>query len=317
MVEHRQVVTQQDVPLLAGPEEVRSREQRPARTGRTAGRRLRWSWLGLLPFFVYSALFFLLPTGVVLWTALRAGNSFTGANLAATVHGAYLTGLEHSVEVSLIDAVIAAVLGLLLAQAIVTSRHGFVHRLVASASAVLANFGGLPLAFLFVAAIGNAGVLTRAFNNHLGIDLTASFDLYSIGGVELVYLYFLVPLMVLVITPALEGLRPQWQEAALNLGATRTQYWRMVATPVLLPNVLGATALLFCSSFSAYATAQALTNGTLSLTSLQIGNALSGNVLTNQQNVAAALALDMIILVVPLTVLYLAMQRRTSRWLAQ
>jgi putative spermidine/putrescine transport system permease protein len=192
-----------------------------------------------------------------------------------------------------------------------------VHRLVASASAVLANFGGLPLAFLFVAAIGNAGVLTRALNNHLGVNLTGTFDLYSVSGVELVYLYFLVPLMVLVITPALEGLRPQWQEAALNLGATRLQYWRMVATPVLLPNVLGATALLFCSSFSAYATAQALTNGTLSLTSLQIGNALSGNVLTSQQNVAAALALDMIILVVPLTVLYLAMQRRTSRWLAQ
>jgi putative spermidine/putrescine transport system permease protein len=312
VVEHGQVT--QDVPVLAGPAEARAREQRAARP---AGRRMRWSWLGLLPFFAYSGLFFLLPTAVVLWTAFRAGSSFTGANVAATIHGAYLTGLEHSVEVSLIDAVIAAVLGLFLAQAILTSRHGSVHRLVASASAVLANFGGLPLAFLFVAAIGNAGVLTRALHNQLGVNLTSTFDLYSVGGVELVYLYFLVPLMVLVITPALEGLRPQWQEAALILGATRRQYWRMVATPVLLPNVLGATALLFCSAFSAYATAQALTNGTLSLTSLQIGNALSGNVLTNQQNVAAALALDMIILVVPLTVLYLAMQRRTSRWLAQ
>lgn len=134
-------------------------------------------------------------------------------------------------------------------------------------------------------------------------------------GVEFVYLYFLIPLMVLVITPALEGLRPQWRESALNLGASRWQYWRYVAGPVLAPSFFGAAALLFCSSFSAYATAAALTNGTLSLTSLQIGSVLSGNVITGQENVGAALALDMIVVVVPLTMLYLAMQRRTSRWL--
>jgi len=133
--------------------------------------------------------------------------------------------------------------------------------------------------------------------------------------VELVYLYFLVPLMVLVITPALEGLRPQWREAAENLGASRLQYWRYVAAPVLAPTLAGATALLFCAAFSAYATAAALTNGTLSLTSLQIAAVLSGNVLAGQENVGAALALDMIVVVVPLTLLYLAMQRRTLRWL--
>jgi len=269
----------------------------------------------LLPFFGYSALFFLLPTGVVLWTAVKSGSGFTGGNLSQTIHGAYLTGLQNSVKVSVIDAVLAAVLGLILAQAIVTSRHGFLRRTVASAAAVLANFGGLPLAFLFVAAIGNAGVLTTFFSKHFNVDITNHYDLYGVSGVELVYLYFLVPLMVLVITPALEGLRPQWQEAARNLGASRVQYWRHVAMPVLLPSVFGATALLFCSSFSAYATAQALTNGTLSLTSLQIGNALDGNVLANADGIAAALALDMIILVVPLTVLYLYMQRRTSKWL--
>src|SRR5262249_32978754 len=100
-----------------------------------------------------------------------------------------------------------------------------------------------------------------------------------------------------------------------NLGATRWQYWRLVVIPILAPSLLGAAALLFCSSMSAYATAAALTNGTLSLTSLQIGAVLSGNVIAGQENVGAPIALTMIVGVVPLTLLYLAMQRRTLRWL--
>ncbi|MDQ2837949.1 MAG: ABC transporter permease subunit [Actinomycetota bacterium] len=300
----------------AGPVRAEAAEPVP-----TAGRRRRpgWAWLGLVPFFGYLAAFFLVPTAVLLWTAFQAsdGGGHTWANLTESLHGSYLAGLQHSVEVSLLDGVLAAVLGLVLAQAIVAGRGGFFPRLVSSASAVLANFGGLPLAFLFVAAIGNAGVLTSALHDHLGISLSDDlhFDLYSIAGVEFVYLYFLVPLMVLVITPALEGLKPQWQEAARNLGATRWQYWRYVAGPVLAPSVFGAAALLFCAAFSAYATAAALTNGTLSLTSLQIGAVLSGNVLAGKENVGAALAFDMIVVVVPLTLLYLAMQRRTTRWL--
>jgi putative spermidine/putrescine transport system permease protein len=280
--------------------------------------RMGWAWLGLLPYFAYAALCFALPIVVLLRTAFidtRTG-AVTVANVSTSLSGAYLTGLQHSIAVSAVDAVLAVVLGLPLAQAIRTSRGAFLPRLVSTAGAVLANFGGLPLAFLFVAAVGNAGVLTVFINSAFGISLgdDLHFDLYSVAGVEVVYLYFLVPLMVLVITPALEGLRPQWLEAAQNLGAQRWQYWRFVAAPALAPSVLGAFALLFCSAFSAYATAAALTNGTLSLTSLQIGAVLSGNVLSGQENVGAALALDMIIVVVPLTLLYLWMQRRALRW---
>lgn len=275
------------------------------------------------PFAAYVAAFFLLPTGVLLWAAFRRTDlatnttTFTGANISDSLHGVYLTALVHSVELSLITAVVAAVAGLALAWAIVGS-SGVFQRLVSSGSAVLANFGGLPLAFLFVAMIGNAGVLTRILAS-AGISLRDNlhFQLYSQVGVEFVYLYFMIPLMVLVITPALEGLRRQWREAAESLGASGWQYWRHVAGPVLAPNLAGSVALLFCSAFSAFATADALTNGTLSLTPLLISSELSGNVLAGPQaqNIAAALALDMIIVVVPLTLLYQAMQRRTTRWL--
>jgi putative spermidine/putrescine transport system permease protein len=127
-------------------------------------------------------------------------------------------------------------------------------------------------------------------------------------------LYFLVPLMVLVMTPALEGLKPQWSEAAESLGAGRWHYWRYVAGPVLMPSFLGSLLLLFCSSFSAYATADALTSGSFPLVPIQIASVLSGNVLSGQENLGAALALDMVVLIIPLTFLYQYLQRRTSRW---
>ncbi len=111
-------------------------------------------------------------------------------------------------------------------------------------------------------------------------------------------MYFQIPLMVLVITPALEGLRPAWREAAHGLGGGSWTYWRLVGLPVLAPSVLGAVLLLFGSGFSAYATAQALTSGSVSLTPIQIGSFLSGNVLSGQENVGKALGLGMILVIV-------------------
>ncbi|MGN6607286.1 MAG: ABC transporter permease [Jatrophihabitans sp.] len=316
----------------------------PAGAGR--GRLRGLPLLAMAPFWLFFGLFFVLPTGALLWLAVRSpavpgkaavpasgggllGQAptpaqpavpakpagFTGHYVRLALQGAFGRGLVNSIELSVFTALVSAVAGLLLAWAVVQGR-GWFKQLVLSASAVFANFGGVPLAFLFVSTLGTAGILTKWFD-HLGVDLTSSFDLYSLRGVELVYLYFLVPLMVLVVAPALEALRPQWREAASNLGASTWQYWRHVAAPVLLPTFVGSVALLFCSSFAAYATAAALTNGTLALTPLQIKAELSGNVLSGveTQHIAAALALVMVLIVVPLTVTYQLMERRTARWL--
>jgi putative spermidine/putrescine transport system permease protein len=294
-----------------------------ARAAPGSGRRRNLAWLGLLPFFLYLTAFFLLPTATVMFSAFRKTDpstqttSFTGENVSAAVHGVYLTGIENSLTLALVTGVLGGLVGLLLAWAIVNSRGNLLTRLVSTAAAVLANFGGVPLAFLFIATVGNSGLLTTTLADHLKINLQDDlhFDLYGITGLELVYLYFQIPLMVLVITPALEGLKPQWQEAAANLGANRWQYWRHVGAPILAPNVLGAMLLLFCSGFSAYATADALTSGAFPLIPLQIHAVISGNVLAGMENLGDALALIMIIIVVPLMVIYQLLQRRTTRWL--
>ncbi|MER5833406.1 ABC transporter permease subunit [Streptomyces sp. NPDC002130] len=273
--------------------------------------------LAVLPLIVFTAIAFGLPAAAMLNGAFTVKDQATGtasyslANVTSSLQGPYLTALLGSVKLSAVSAAIATAVGLPLAHAVVTSRFRALREAVLTASGVLANFGGVPLAFAFVATLGNAGVLTR----HLGLT-DAGWDLYSFWGLVIVYLYFLIPLMVLTITPALEGLRSQWREAAHNNGATTLQYWLHVALPVLAPSLLGGFVLLFGSAFAAYATAAAMVGSSVPLVTLQIADALSGNVLVGQENVALALSLDMVLVAGLVMAVYLPLQRRSARWLA-
>jgi putative spermidine/putrescine transport system permease protein len=275
--------------------------------------------LGAVPFFVYVAVFLLLPIVVLGVEAFRATDpdtfqeTWSTDSIVAITKGPYRRAYLGSLQLSAIAAVLAAVLGLALGVAVLRSRGRLLRRLVLTASGVLANFGGVPLAFAFLATIGNAGVVTALLTDTLGLD---SFSLYSMFGLTLVYLYFLIPLMVLTIIPALEALRPQWREAADNLGASGWQYWRYVGGPVLAPPVIGATMLLFASSFAAYATARALVGSSVPLVTLQIADALSSNVVVGSENLGKALALGMVVLIGLVMAFYAWVQRRTQRWLS-
>lgn len=289
----------------------------PAPAAQTGRRRRSLGWVAVVPLLAFVALAFGLPAIAMLNGAFTAKDPATGAtsytldNLTTSLKGAYLTALLGSVKLSAVSAALGTLVGLPLAQAVVTSRFRALREAVLTASGVLANFGGVPLAFAFVATLGNAGVLTR----HFGLT-NKGWDLYSFWGLVVVYLYFLIPLMILTITPALDGLRVQWREAAQNNGATAVQYWRFVALPVLLPTLLGGFVLLFGSAFAAYATAAAMVGSSIPLVTLQIADAISGNVLVGQENVALALSLDMVLVAGLVMAVYLPLQRRSARWLA-
>jgi putative spermidine/putrescine transport system permease protein len=281
-------------------------------------RALGGPWAAAVPLLAFFAIGFGLPAIAIVTGAFTLSSdaesdagSFTTANLTDSVQGAYWTALLSSVKLSALTALVGTAVGLPLAQAVVTSRFRLVREAVLTASGVLANFGGLPLAFAFVATLGNAGEVTKLF--HL---TDHGWSLYSFTGLAVAYLYFLVPLMVLTITPALDGLRRQWREAAANNRATTVQYWRHVALPILLPSLLGGFVLLFGSAFAAYATASAMVGATVPLISRQIADALSGNVLVGQGNLALALSLDMIVVAVLVMAVYLPLQRRSARWLS-
>jgi putative spermidine/putrescine transport system permease protein len=291
-----------------------------ARPGR-ATRILRTTtrWLGVLPFGAYVALGLAAPTIAIAIAAFQ--NSTTGAattsNFDTALHGTYFAGLKGSIELSVFEAIVPGVFGLLVAYAIYTAKRGNVLRqVVITASGVFANFGGVPLAFLFIATLSTTGVVTGWIKDLFGVDIWLhGFTLYNVFGVSFVYLYFQVPLMVLIILPGLEGLRPAWREAAQNMGASTWQYWRYVGGPVLFPAFLGCLLLLFGSSFSAYATAEALTGGTVALYPIQIGALLNGNVLAGQENLGYAMGMIMVVIIVIVMIGYTLIQRRAARWL--
>jgi len=274
------------------------------------------SWIGAVPFFGYVALFLLLPTLIVVVGAFFSDSGLTLSNLTGLQKDFIVSAFVNSVILSATSALIGAVGGAILAYAVATGNpSGSVRRLVLSACGVLAQFGGVTLAFAFIATIGQAGFLTLWLQQHVVDIYAGGVWLYQLKGLVLVYAYFQIPLMVLVFLPALDGIRPQWREATESLGGRTWHYWRYVAGPLLAPAFIGATLLLFANAFSAYATAYALINQGAIIAPLQIGNDLTSEVGLHQPGLAKAEALVMVVIVTVVMTLYALLQRRTAKWL--
>ena len=266
------------------------------------------------PFLLYVCAFLILPTLMLLATAFRGGHGATWHYVGELGQTQTLIAFRNSIELSAVSALAGLVIGGLAAYFVLRpGMPGGLRSLVTTFSAVAANFAGVPLAFAFIATLGSLGVIT-VWLKSIGVDLYATgFRLYSISGLVIVYAYFQVPLMIIVITPALQALRSEWREAAENLGASSADYWRHVGLPILLPSLLSAYILLFGNAFSAYATPYAISSGIVALVPVEISNVLSGNVMLSRQT-GAALAFGMIIVMVVVMALYALISRRVARW---
>jgi putative spermidine/putrescine transport system permease protein len=278
--------------------------------------RVSTAWLGAAPFLLYTGLFLFLPTVLVAVGAFSGPHGPTLANLARLSQPYVVSAFLNSLVLSAVSASVGAVVGSVLAYAVATgSPDGILRRLVTAFCGVLSQFGGVTLAFAFIATIGTEGFIVIWLQQH-GIRFYPNgVWLFSLTGLTLIYTYFEIPLMVIVFMPALDGIRPQWREATETLGGGTWHYWRHVAGPLLMPAFLGAWLLLFANAFSAYATAAALLDIGGVIVPLQISRALSSEVGLDQANFAAALALGMVVIVAIITVLYARLQRRSARWL--
>ena len=295
-----------------------AQSKKDAPKARPYSQNFNWNWLGVVPFFLFAFLFIFLPA-----TSLFAGSfqdlegNFTIRNVSMLFTESYLiNSFKLTIQVSLVTAIGGAIFGFLLAYAVtIGGLPRWVRNFLSTFSGVASNFAGVPLAFAFIATLGRVGLVTLLLKE-LGLDLYGSsgFSLYSFWGLALTYMYFQFPLMVLTFIPALDGLKKEWREACENLGASRLQYWRYVAFPILLPSLLATTILLFGNSFGAYATAYALTGGTLNLVPIIIGAQIRGDVL-NDPNLGYALALGMIFVMAIALLIYYILQKRASRWL--
>jgi putative spermidine/putrescine transport system permease protein len=291
---------------------------RPPRLPRFRPRWLTWNWIGILPFVLFVVAFQLYPaSSVVIRSFLDQHGRPTLDNILNLNQPVILGSYRSTIELSLITAVWGGTLGFLLAWSV--TRGGlpdWMRSGVVSFAGIASNFAGIPLVFAFISTIGRLGVVTKALNS-IGIPLYPYFTLYGFWGICITYTYFQIPLMVLIMTPALDGLKKEWSEAAENLGASRFQYWRHVGFPILLPCILGALALLFANAFGAYATAYALVaggSGQNLVISVMVGSQFSSDTFTDP-GLGNALAFGMIVVIAVTIIIYSYFRRLSERWL--
>lgn len=279
--------------------------------------RLPTQWLGLAPFFVFAGMFLILPTLYLMLGAFQNdAGEFTLENLTALAQPSIRAAYWISIKVSLASALIGAFAGLAIAIAIV--RGGlpdWIRSATLTFSGVASNFAGIPLAFAFLATLGRLGLVTVLLNTFLGLNIYAyGFNILSFWGLTLTYVYFQIPLMVVIIVPAIDGLKKEWGEAAATLGATTAQYWRMVVIPVILPSFLGTIILLFANAFGAIATAYALTGSSLNIVPILLYAQIRGDVLHNA-HLGYAIAFGMIVITGLANAFYIWFRSRSERWL--
>ena len=269
------------------------------------------AWLGLVPFFIFGLAFEFLPLLTILQSSITRKGTFTLDFYKRAMDPMFLRAFLNSINLSVVTATLGVIFGTIVAYAIITTPNKFLKNALTALSDVTTNFGGAPLAFAFIIILGSTGVITLIFKE-IGINLYPAFRIYSISGLSIAYLYFQLPLMILLIIPSLLGLRREWREAAMNLGATSKQYWLRVALPILFPSLLSGFLLLFANSFGAYATAWTLTGSDVDLITIRIAALVRGEVQLEPQ-LADALATISLIIMTACVIGYLWLSSRTRK----
>jgi putative spermidine/putrescine transport system permease protein len=277
--------------------------------------RRNWvNWFPVLPFLLICFAVMLLPVIYMLrGSFMSKEGQFTLQNYAQMGAPLYLQSFRNSIILSGLTALLGALIGTALGYFIYHLRSERGRELIVTLCDVTSNFAGAPLAFAFVVILGSNGVITLALSRYLGWQIYPTFSVYSFWGLVLAYTYFQLPLMILLVIPAIAGLRPEWREASSSLGGNTRDYWRYVGLPILMPAILADFLLLFANAFGAYATAYTLTGSRFNLVTLQLGSLLTGEVLRDP-GAGDAMGILALILMGMTILLYQVISRQTRRW---
>lgn len=272
--------------------------------------------IGLLPFFLIAFLFEILPLANIVIESFSktGGNGFTLEHFVKIfTTRLYQQSIFNSLWISIFSALAGIIIAFLGAKA-ANAASAKVRNIFTSVLNITSNFAGVPLAFAFMILLGNVGILTLIGKNY-GISFLADFDLYTINGLLLTYIYFQIPLATLLMLPIFGGLKKEWREAVGLLGGNSFHYWFKVAIPSLLPSILGTFSVLFANSLAAYGTAYALLSNNIALLPIRISQQYVGEVVQNQE-FGCALSLVMMALMVLSILITNKLQKRAGGGMA-
>jgi putative spermidine/putrescine transport system permease protein len=281
---------------------------------RTTFRKRISSWLGILPFLLFCLAFEIIPIFMMTRDSLVSKTGqFTLANYKSLGVPLYINSFVNSIKLSGLSALLGTALGTMIGYVIYKWPSEKTREALTALSDVTTNFAGAPLAFAFIIVLGSTGIVTQFFMQYLGFSLYPSFSIYSFAGLVLAYVYFQLPLMILLIIPAFSGIRKDWIESAQNLGANSFRFWMEIGLPILTPSLVAGLVLLFANAFGAYATAYTLTGSNLSLATIQIGFTVTGEV-RHDPGVGLAMAVVSLIIMGTCIAIYQWSTKRAKRW---
>lgn len=272
------------------------------------------AWLGMVPILLFCLVFEIVPIIVLVRGSFsNKMGEFTLMNYGTIGSRLYIRSFWNSIRLSAITASLGSVLGLLIGYAIFRLPTRRLREGLIALSDVTTNFAGAPLAFAFIVILGSTGVVTLALQKYIGLKIYPEFSIYSFSGLILAYLYFQLPLMVLLAIPVFRGLSPEWWEAAQGLGSSNLYYWWRIGIPVLLPSLIAAFVLLFANAFGAYATAFTLAGTNLMLVTIQIAFTITGEVL-HEPGLGDAMATISLLIMGTCIFIYQWSTVRARRW---
>ena len=235
--------------------------------------------LALVPFLIVAMLYEIVPLITVIVKSFQpdGGTGFTLENYQSVFSKLlYQKAIINSIKISLTSAVAGIIIAFLGARA-AQQHQGKLNHVFMTVLNMVSNFAGIPLAFAYMILLGNAGLVVN-IGKELGINALSTYNLYTMNGMSLIYIYFQIPLSTLLLIPAFDGVQKQWKEACPLLGGTPGIFWRKVGIPVLMPSILGTFSVLFANALAAYATIYALMMDNIALLPVQIAGCFTGEV---------------------------------------
>ena len=235
--------------------------------------------LALVPFLIVTMLYEIVPLITVIVKSFQpdGGTGFTLENYQSVFSKLlYQKAIINSIKISLTSAVAGIIIAFLGARA-AHQHQGKLNHVFMTVLNMVSNFAGIPLAFAYMILLGNAGLVVN-IGKELGISALSTYNLYTMNGMSLIYIYFQIPLSTLLLIPAFDGVQKQWKEACTLLGGTQGTFWRKVGIPVLMPSILGTFSVLFANALAAYATIYALMMDNIALLPVQIAGCFTGEV---------------------------------------
>jgi putative spermidine/putrescine transport system permease protein len=286
---------------------------------RTFGSRVKGglaAWLPALPLFFVAGVFLVLPVFQIVYQSLHSAESGWTLGFWTDTYSrnSGKRALFTSLQLGAVCATISLVVGGPLAWQISRMTRGR-KSFWLSLMNVAANFGGIGLAFAYMAVLGTYGMLTLGLTD-IGIPFVPP-GFGSFASLVMAYEYANVPLYVLLTLPAMSILRHEWREAAEVASANNWQFWRHVGAPILAPFLLAGWLLIFTWSVGIYGLAYAMGAnasqiGQLNLITLYIGQFL--NTGRGKEERAAVMAATLLILAAVSLGLYRLIMKRALKW---